>query len=68
MKLADFLEELNQGAEKALEDNAQKIIDSLLYAKLPPKLKISVNTARLENGFYDELVAHLERELELTPI
>ena len=68
MKLPDFLEELNQGAEKALEDNAQKIIVSLLYAKLPPKLKRSVNMARLENGFYDELVAHLERELELTPI
>ena len=50
MKLPDFLEELNQGAEKAFGDHAQKMIDSLLYAKLPPKLKRSLNMARLENG------------------
>ena len=67
-KLPDFLQELNQGSEKAFGDNAQKMIDSLLYAKLPPKLKRSVNMARLENGSYDESVAHLERELELMPL
>ena len=68
MKLPDFLEELNQGAENAFGDHAQKMIDSLLYAKLPPKLKRSVNMARLENGSYDEIVAHLERELELNAL
>ena len=68
MKLPDFLEELNQGAEKAFGDHAQKMIDSLLYAKLPPKLKRSFNMARLENGSYDEIVAHLERELELNAL
>ena len=65
MKLPDFLEELNQGAEKAFGENAQAMIDSLLYAKLPPKLKRSVNMARLENASYEEIVTHLERELEL---
>ena len=65
MKLPDFLEELNQGAEKAFGENAQALIDSLLYAKLPRKLKRSVNMARLENATYEEIVAHLERELEL---
>ena len=64
-KLPDFLEELNQGAEKAFGDNAQTIIDNLLYAKLPLKLKRSANIARLENGSYDEIVAYLERESEL---
>ena len=44
------------------------MIDSLLYAKLPPKLKRSVNMARLENGSYNEIVAHLERELELNAL
>ena len=39
------------------------MIDSVLYAKLPPKLKRAVNMARLENGCYDEIVAHLEKEL-----
>ena len=67
-KLQDFLEEMNQGAEKAFGDNAQKMIDSLLYAKLPPKLERSVNIARLENGSYDEIVARLERELELNAL
>ena len=64
MKLPDFLEELNQGAEKAFGENAQAMIDSLLYAKLPPNLKRSVNMARLKNATY-EIVTHLERELEL---
>ena len=68
MKLLDVLEELNQGAEKAFGDNAQHMIDSLLYAKLPPKLKRSVNMARLENGTYEEIVQHLERELELNAL
>ena len=68
MKLPDFLEELNQGAEKAFDENAKSMIDSLLYAKLPPKLKRSVNMARLENGTYEEIVAHLERELELNAL
>ena len=63
MKLLDFLEELNQGAEKTFGENAKSMIDSLLYAKLPPKLKQIVNMARLENGTYEEKVAHLERKL-----
>ena len=35
------------------------MIDSLLYAKLPQKLKRSVNMARLENATYEEIVTHL---------
>ena len=65
MKFSDFLEELNQGAEKTFGENAKNMIDSLLYVKLPPKLKRSVNLARLENATYNEIVAHLERELEI---
>ena len=68
MKLPDFLEELNQGAQKAFGENAKSMIDSLLFAKLPPKLKRSVNMARLKNGTYEEIVAHLERELELNAL
>ena len=64
--LPDFSEELNECAEKAFGDNAQHMIDSLLYAKLPPHLKRSLNLAHLENGTYDQIVAHLERELELS--
>ena len=65
MKLPVFLEELNQSAEKAFGEHAQAMIDSLLYAKLPPKPKLSVNMARLENATYEEIVTHLEQESEL---
>ena len=64
--LPDFSEELNECAERAFGDNAQHMIDSLLYAKLPPHLKRSLNLAYLENGTYYQIVAHLERELELS--
>ena len=64
--LPDFLEKPNECAERAFGDNAQHMIDSLLYAKLPPLLKRSLNLAYLENGTYDQIVAHLERELELS--
>ena len=37
--LPDFLEEVNKCPERAFGDNAQHMIDSLLYAKLPPHLK-----------------------------
>ena len=43
--LPDFLEELNECAERAFGDNAQHMIDSLLYANLPPQLKRSLNLA-----------------------
>ena len=64
--LPDFLEELNECAERAFGDNAQHMIDSLLYAKLPPQLKRSLNLAYLENGTCDQIVPHLERQLELS--
>ena len=64
--LPDFFEEINECAKRAFGDNAQHMIDSLLYAKSPPHLKRSLNLAYLENGTYDQLVAHLERELELS--
>ena len=48
--LYDFLEELNECAERAFGDNAQPMIDNLLYAKLPPHLERSINLAFLENG------------------
>ena len=64
--LPDFLGELNECAEKAFGDNAQHMIDNLLYATLPPHLKRSLNLAYLENGTYDQIVAYLEREIELS--
>ena len=64
-KLPDFLEELQESGEKAFGDNAHQMIENLLYAKMPPHLKKSINQAYLENGTYNQIVKHLEREMEL---
>ena len=64
-KLPDFVEELQESAEKAFGENAHHMIENLLYAKMPPHLKKSINQAYLENGTYDQIVKHLEREMEL---
>ena len=64
-KLPDFLEELQESAEKAFGENAHQMIENLLYAKMPPHLKKSINQAYLENGTYEQIVKHLEREMEL---
>ena len=64
-KLSDFLEELQESAEKAFGENAHQMIENLLYAKMPPHLRKSINQAYLENGTYDQIVKHLEREMEL---
>ena len=41
------------------------MIGNLLFAKMPPHLKKSINQAYLENGTYDKIVKHLEKEMEL---
>ena len=64
-KLQDFLEVLQESVEKAFEDNARQIIENLLYAKMLPHVKKSINQAYLENGTHDQTVKHLEREMEL---
>ena len=66
LSLSSFIEELNQCAERNFGTLAHKMIDSLIYAKMPPHLKNSINVAFLENGTYDQIVAHLEKELQLS--
>ena len=64
-KLPDFLESLQESAEKAFGEAAPQMIESLIYAKMPPHLKKSINQTYLQNGTYDQIVRHLEREMEL---
>ena len=64
-KLVDFLDELQKLAKEAFEIAAHAIIEQFIYAKMPPHLKKSINQAQLENGTYEQIVTHLERELEL---
>ena len=62
----DFLEDVTESAEKPSGYNAQQKIDSLLYTKLPPHLKRPLNLPYLEKSTYDQIIAHLEKELDFS--
>ena len=64
-KLFDFLDELQKLAKDAFGVAAQSIIEQFIYAKMPPHLKKSINQVHLENGTFEQIVSHLEGELEL---
>ena len=64
-KLVDFLDELQKLAKDAFGIAAHANIEQFIYAKMPPHLKKSKNQAHLENGTYEQIVTHLEKELEL---
>ena len=59
-----FLDQLQKLAKYAFGVAAQAIIQQFIYAKMPPNLEKSINQAHLENGTYEQIVSHLERELE----
>ena len=67
-KLIDFLDELQKMAKDAFGVDAQAIIEQFIYAKMPQHLKKSINQAHLENGTCEQIVTHLERELELNSL
>ena len=64
-KLINFLDDLQKLAKDAFVVAAQATIEQFIYAKMPPHLKKSTNQAHLENGTYEQIVSHLESELEL---
>ena len=67
-KLLDFMDEIQKLAKDAFRVATQAVIDQLLYAKMPPHLKTSISRAHLENGTYEQIVTHLEKELELNSL
>ena len=67
-KLVDFLDELQKLAKDAFKIAAHVIIEQFIYAKMPPHLKKSKNRAHLENGTFEQIVTHLERELEFNSL
>ena len=67
-KLIDFLDALQKLAKDAFGVDAQAIIEQFIYAKMPPHLKKSINQAHLENGTCEQIVTHLEKELELNSL
>ena len=67
-KLIEFLDELQKLAKYAFGIAAQTINEQFINAKMPPHLKKSINQAHLENGTFEQIVTHLERELELNSL
>ena len=64
-KLVDILDELQKLAKDAFGIAAHAIIEQIIYAKIPPHLNKSINQTHLLSGTYEQIVTHLERELEL---
>ena len=65
LKLIDFLDELQKLAKNAFGVAVQTIIGQFIYAKMPPHLNVSINQTHLENGTYEQIVSHPEREFKL---
>ena len=63
--LVKFLDELQKLAKKAFGIAAHAIIEHLIQAKMPSHLKKPTYQAPLENGTYELIVTHLEKELKL---
>ena len=67
-KLVVFLDELQKLAKHAIGIDAHAIIEQFIYAKMPPHLKKSVYRAHLQNGTFEQIITHLQRELELNSL
>ena len=63
--LVDFPDELQKLAQDAFGVAAQSILEHLIYAKMPPHTKKSINEVHLEHSIHEQIVSHPERELEL---
>ena len=63
--LIDFLDQLQKLAKNFFGVALQSVIEQIIYAKMPPHLKKSINQAHLENDTYEKIVSHLQKHLEL---
>ena len=64
-KLIDFLDdEVLKLAKGAFGIAAQPILEHFINAKMPTRPKKSRNHAHLQNGIYEQIVTHLEKDLE----
>ena len=66
--MPDFLEELQQTAEKISRDYAQSLIENLIYSEMPPLLKKSINQGYLANVTYDQIIKHIKCQMDLNGI
>ena len=67
-KLVDFLDELQKLAKNLFGIAGHALIEQFIYAKMPLHLRKPINRAHLENGTYEQIVIHLEMDLELNDL
>ena len=67
-KLVEFLHELKKLAKDAFGIAAHAIMEQFIYAKMPRHMKKSIYRGHLENGTYEQIVTHLEKEVELNSL
>ena len=63
-KIVVFVDEIQKQAKDAFVRPAHAMVEQFIYAKLPPHIEKTINQAHLENGTYEQIVTHLEREVE----
>ena len=64
-KLHEFLDVLRKTAKEAFGSQAQQFIHKAIYAKMLDHVKKILNRAYLEERPYNEIVLHLEMEMQL---
>ena len=64
-KLVNFLDELQKLAKDEFGIAAHAMIEHFIYAKLPPHLNKLLSQAHIGNSTYEQIVKHLEKELEM---
>ena len=64
-KLHEFLDILQKNAKEAFGSKAQKFINKAIYAKMPNHVKKFLNRDYWEDKPYNDIVLHLEREMQL---
>ena len=64
-KLVDFPDELQKEAKDTFGIAAHAILEQFTYAKMPPHLKKIDKSGPLGKCTYEQIVTHLDRELEL---
>ena len=67
-KLSESVDHFQQNPEQAFDEAAPQMIDSLIYAKMPPHLKKSINQTYLKKYIDGQIVRHSEKKLELNEL
>ena len=62
-KLIDFLNKLHKLANNEFGVATRAIIEQFINAMMLQRLKNSINQAQLENGTYEQIVSHLDRDI-----